>query len=830
MKKLTLLLVAVFVMLQTVSAREISVSEAKSVAERFSATNSHLKSGRNLPLNLAYVERAQDLNCVYVFTRGTNNGYVVVSGDDRTAPVLGYADNGTVDAENLPENVKWWLGEYARQIQYLNENGAEEVRTVKPYNFTTEVKPLLTSKWNQDAPYNNLCPELNGTRTVVGCAATAAAQIMYYHKHPKQGEGTMTYSWNAGGRNITEDFSKVTFDWDNMKDSYNASSTEAEKLAAAQLSYYVGVASQMNYNVSSAGGSGATTVATITGMFKHFGYDEGMEQLMRDVTPHAEWIKTLVAELDNQRPIFYSGATGEGAGHAFVFDGYNKDGYFHVNWGWGGMSDGYFLTEALDPMTHGIGGANAGFNYSQTATVGIKAKDNVEKYNPNLFITNSFTTGASAIDKGGKATFYINGHLVINCLVKTDFKLGIGVYNSADELVYSLFQSNNYTLDPGYGYNGLTLYNMTLPADIADGEYRLFPVSKFGTDPEIKKVRAAVNGKTYVGMKVEGSKINFSAPNAGTLAVETLAPEGKLINGAVASVNTVVANNSSDEYYDMLLAAIYNKADMKTVQTFAPVLTALSPGEKRDITFEAAVTAPAGDYGLALVNSQGIILESIDITVEAPAEVPALTLTKKSELLGSAGIDEATKLPLVNKNDLTYRAYLSNTGGYFSGYLHMRVWKAVKNGSMTSWNFVTEFKQMVSLDKNESVELTYNAVVSDLVPGEKYRCSLYNGNSEIKASYGRAMFIATDKGGSVESVEAAKIAVYPNAVAETLNVVAPVNVKSVEIFSLLGTKVADVRGESSELSIDVAHLLPSAYIVVVTAEDGSKMTQKIIKK
>ena len=830
MKKITLFIAAVVVLLQTVSAREISVNEAKSIAERFSATNGLLKSERNLPLNLAYVERTQGMNCVYVFSRGTENGYVVVSGDDRTAPVLGYADNGTVDAENMPENAKWWLGEYARQIQYLNENPAAGAYLVEPLEFTKEVKPLLKSRWDQDAPFNNMCPELNGIRTVVGCAATAAVQIMRFHEWPVKGEGSISYQWQTGRKTITEDFSKVTFDWANMKDFYTSANTEAENKAVAELSYYVGVGAQMNYNIAASGGSGATTVATIQGLYNYFGYDEGMEQLMRDVTGNREWTERLVYELDNNRPIFYAGATGDHAGHAFVFDGYNKDGYFHVNWGWGGMSDGYFLTTALDPMSHGIGGASAGFNFGQTATVGIKAKDSEIKFNPNLFTNGNFSTAARAVAKGGKANFQCEGQLIINALAKTVFKLGIAVYDEKNELVYSLFQTKDYSLNPGYAFNPMALYGMTLPADLAEGKYKIFPAAKFGSDPEVKVIKAPLNMKGYVGMEVTASDIKLTTPKDIVIDIESITPAGKIINGVLASFDVALANNSDGEFYDQLALAIYKPKNFEIAQVFTPVITSLSPGDRSNVHFEGVVTAEAGDYNLALINQEGRILSEIKISVEKGAAKPALTLTKKSELIGTAGIDDATKLPLVNKNDLTYRAFLTNTGGYFSGKIYMKVWEAVQKGSNTQWKQVAEYNQILTLDTDEYKEILFNVQVPNLEIGKKYRCSLYQESGEIKSSYGRAMFIATDQGGSVESVESAKIAVYPNPVMETLNVVAPENIKSVEIFSLLGTKVADVRGESPEQNIDVTNLLPSAYIVVVTAEDGSRLTQKIIKK
>ena len=316
----------------------------------------------------------------YVFNMGENQGFVVVSGNDRTSAILGYADEGSIVEGEMPEALQAWLDGYSAQMAWLeprfdadehgDADGAARVRRVA----RTAVAPLIQMRWDQDEPYNLYCPvKTDGTRTVTGCVATAMAQAMYYYQYPtSETEAIPGYS-TRNGLFTLDPLPATTFDWANMQHTYASSTelTDANK-AVAELMQYCGWALHMDYNTTSS----AYNVSVAEALKQFFGYSSDVRLLMRSSYSYLEWVDVLYNELQAGRPIVYGGQSA-GGGHSFICDGYEGDDYFHFNWGWGGSSDGYFRLSLLTPWEQGIGGSSTldGFNYSQDVIVGIHPGD-----------------------------------------------------------------------------------------------------------------------------------------------------------------------------------------------------------------------------------------------------------------------------------------------------------------------------------------------------------------------------------------------------------------------------------------------------------------------
>lgn len=396
MRKTIQLMMMAALMATSVQAAQVTSNQALDIARRFvQQGTARFNASAGNALKLAH--EARDVNGAtdyYVFNRGDQGGFIVVSGDDRVQPVWGYCDHGSFDYEKMPENVKWWFGEYQRQMQYLRDN--PQVKARKAITLNTVVAPLMTTKWNQCRPYNDMCPIaphsndpylVNGGRAYTGCVATATAQIMNYHKWPVKGTGTKTYDFDltyydtsAGAAatqpmTLTADFSQSTYQWDLMKDEYlymdknnygyfdenwhvyikvidenGDTITDPNGMygnAVAKLMSDVGIAVEMMYGYN---GSGAYSANVYYALRDYFGYlvGYGYRDQFED-----DWDETLRGELTQGRPVYISGAPDTGGGHAFVFDGFDSEGRFHVNWGWGGYYDGYFESLSLDP-----GGSN----------------------------------------------------------------------------------------------------------------------------------------------------------------------------------------------------------------------------------------------------------------------------------------------------------------------------------------------------------------------------------------------------------------------------------------------------------------------------------------
>ncbi len=371
MRKVLLLLAYVFAI--QVMAEKVSPQQALQAAQSF--LSQQTATGRRAASANAQLTMTEQVNGLYVFNVSGDNGFVIVSNDDRTDAVLGYADQGHFDADNMPDNMRAWLQEYANQIAWMQAHDVPVLNVQASRRAATPVKEeipqLLSTYWDQTEPYNNKCPEYqSGYTSATGCVATAMAQVMYYHKYPQTTTQQIpSYTWASKGTTLGP-LGITTFDWNNMKTSYSGSETSTQKTAIAKLMQYCGYSVEMNYGAS----SGASSSDVAPALINYFGYNSGTTQLVvRSLYAYSDWIDIIYHELANDRPVFYSGSS-DGGGHAFVVDGYAGEDYFHVNWGWSGTSNGYFKLSALDPAVQGTGGSSStdGYHYGQDAVIGIQ--------------------------------------------------------------------------------------------------------------------------------------------------------------------------------------------------------------------------------------------------------------------------------------------------------------------------------------------------------------------------------------------------------------------------------------------------------------------------
>ena len=309
----------------------------------------------------------------YVFDRGENEGYVIVSGDDQTIDVLGYCENGNFDYDQLPPQLQELLGEYARQIEAI-QAGAPVLKL--PANHP-KIEPFMSCKWSQGAPYNNLCPLDDGKRSVTGCVATAMAQILYYNREKSVTETQADipgYSTWTKGISVSGIAAGAPIDWDNMKDTYS-SSNDLQKQAVAQLMLYCGVSVKMDYTN---GSSGAQIYDVVDACKNYFGYGNSV-QYMNQFSSEDELDRLVYTELAAGRPVYLGGYTGNWEGHAFLTCGYENQRYY-INWGWGGQSDGfYYLTNLTPGDGQGIGGSDSGYSTGRSIIIGLEPENYGEK-------------------------------------------------------------------------------------------------------------------------------------------------------------------------------------------------------------------------------------------------------------------------------------------------------------------------------------------------------------------------------------------------------------------------------------------------------------------
>ncbi len=379
-KSLTAVLLLCFAATQAVVAKPITRQQARERASVFlkSVPGASLLLDAKGPRRLAPSANAVDP--YYVFDRGTGQGYVIVSGDDETAvDVLGYTDRGSFDYEVLPPNMREWLDNYANQIAAIQSRQAAPAKVA--IQTHPKVPQLMKSTWSQGYPYNQECPDyFTLGRSVTGCVATAMAQLLYYNREKSVTEtqaampayDTWTSHATYGRLHVEGIPAGSPIDWDNMKDNYG-SANELQKKAVADLMHYCGVAVKMDYTNAS---SGAQSYDAYQAFINYFGYGSQTRYVdYTQVSDDAAWDEMVYAEMAAGRPIYISGSNSE-AGHAFVADGYDGNLRYHINWGWGGQSDGYYYLTNLTPgQGQGIGGSSDGYNGYRQIIIGLEPEN-----------------------------------------------------------------------------------------------------------------------------------------------------------------------------------------------------------------------------------------------------------------------------------------------------------------------------------------------------------------------------------------------------------------------------------------------------------------------
>lgn len=406
MKRFTMIVALLLAVAMPMTAERVTPEIARKVASTF-LNNNGAKSAQ-----LTDLSKEAGFPNLYIFT--TESSFVVMAADDCAQPILGYSFENTFVADDMPDNMRWWLQQYSDEIQWGIENGirsdkstADEWKKLQEGKGSKDtpaviVGPLIATRWGQDAPYNNLCPynESAGKRAVTGCVATAMAQVMKYWNYPEQGVGSNTYT-PADHPEYGEqsaNFGETTYDWANMTNTYGSSSTQAQKDAVATLMYHCGVSVNMDYDYSQANtnhvGSGAPTAMVPESLKTYFKYSPSATYKYKDDFTNDQWIALLQSELDEHRPVLYAGRyeynvnnETKTGGHAFVCDGYRSDGKFHFNWGWDGSRDDYFAIGALNPGGGNTGSGHGTYNLNNGAAFWVEPISSLEA--PTVSVTAS---------------------------------------------------------------------------------------------------------------------------------------------------------------------------------------------------------------------------------------------------------------------------------------------------------------------------------------------------------------------------------------------------------------------------------------------------------
>ena len=547
----------------------------------------------------------------HIYNRSTG-GYIVVSGDDEIYPLLADVSRGSFAPSELAPAAQWLLESYDTQIRsFASATGEGNESLSDHYNKWTEIPRLMTTEWNQLYPYNKFCPVKNGRTCVTGCVATALAQVVrrigYY-----QGKGFRYQDlMDSDGNRVEFDYAATTFDFNNMFDVYPGSVTIESVDQVARLMLACGLAVGMNYDPS---GSAAPTENVASALVNHFGFDEQYTRLHdHNNYTQAQWENILHRQLELGRPVYYSGAGG-GGGHAFVIDGYRPTGLYHVNWGWGGMSDGYFRLTALNPDQIGTGGGNGCNHRGQQMVCAVPPGAD-----PGI-IYGEMSGSIMMVAEGVYALYYkAGGNNMMN--------VGIGAVivdaDGNDVAEATFWSSQNVTANSALRHDSYG-YDFTQHA-LSPGDYRIYPA--FRPEGGEYIITDVCNGRPhYVNLTVTAGG-EYLITNSPTIEfkpdihITDIVPGYDLREGFSGNVGFNVVNNGNIDYEGSFQLALLdeNGEELASEKTQRTVVAA---GVNTEVYCYVPVFTTgdslikAGTYRLRIADEEGNILSDGEFSIE----------------------------------------------------------------------------------------------------------------------------------------------------------------------------------------------------------------------
>lgn len=700
----------------SVNAKPIDRNTAEKRAKEFmgkrcgtSASLALLPSKRYVPG--ASVSTDED-RPYYVFNVGNKQGFVIIAGDDAAEPVLGYADKGEIDLSDIPANMAEWLKLNEIYVRNCAKKDAAKASQNEERGIITSIVPPLLGdiNWGQDYPFNQNCPTYtSGGQTkhyYTGCVVTAATQIMDYYKYPQQGTGSKSYVFN--GQTLTADFGNTVYNWDAMLPSYPESGATAEQISAvATLAAHFGIAVEMSYAQD---GSGAYTMLVPAALRDYFGYDAATTMRKRNYFSSDEWLKMIQTELDAGRPVYYGATSDSGSGgHAFVCDGYGSDGFVHINWGWYGRSNGYFLVNHLDPSSLGEGGGTGGYNTDQEIITGIRPSTGAPAdFERPLYgsVKLSYTDYG---DRFSLMTFISNYDVLpfdgqIAAVVTRDGEVLKALKTEGDATHIDGF-ANGKT-----GFYTLLMRDITKTAgtDVADGDCEVRLAFRETASAPWQIIRHEIGTAGCIKATVSGGKLTMypdEKPHPDVTVLTPVEPDGSVYAKGSAYFNLTLKNNAPDFNLSDVTVRFRSSADAGKFWDYEnPVKIYNGSTETVGLSVNFDESMPEGDYDIILFQKGYSEYPFAQLSAQ-PAHItvlPALTtpLLRQSEKIvwqtaaGSTDVVQGDNLYIVlgarnygTEGTVGVITWLEDVNNPERTYMFMKSNVTVKKGEATTVQF-----------------------------------------------------------------------------------------------------------------------------------------------
>lgn len=848
MKRLYLLSLLIMLFVSTSAlASPRTFSQAKAIAERKAAL-------LGIKIDKKAAAKAPSMNGgtttavspYYVFPFGENKGFAIVSGDDDMPEIVGYADHGTYDANNMPAAMAAFLNNYRATIEAMKQGNASAIKNIAEAKAlranntraTTAVSPLLGDiKWNQSEPYNNMCPKYDGTNlSATGCVATAMAQVMMYWKYPNELKADINeYKTYTHKLPVAGELKGQKYDWDNMLPTYtNNNYTQTQADAVAKLMLHCGKAVEMDY------GEESGAIVTPGRLAKYFGYDSDlMLNLMRTCFTLAEWTAIIDKELQAKRPILYSGITTNG-GHQFVCDGSDGNGLYHINWGWGGYQDGYFDITILNPGQGGIGAGKVtdGYNRNCNMIIGIQPDNGkvdepladvpsliIEYYNSDEFTSGIELTKATRNNTTEDFTIKINDcwdniySTNIECLCGYGISDGKGGFKLISETENILMNGTRFGTI-------LTINNRFSP----NGTYTIYAI--YSTD----------NGKTwkkcayyYMQPYVVKSTATTLSLVKTQLTAEITSKETQY-SGVEGTFELSITNNGDDEFIGLINAYTSSTTTCPDDAIAQPYMTI--PAHST-VTREIGITPTTvgdmyvwiedGESGEMLLNAKKFNVEQSTAPSFVLEKVETNATPDAYELENARHNNYIVKAPRVDDDKAEFTYYIKNNGGTASvkcwtiainaetnrGPYTERTIKFPGNGSVTTISYSYTPKQVGSNTMYGDIRLfnTENSErinITSKIPNITYY--LLNNGIEVGSYEMAAIYPLVYIAGKPNAISGVTDSASSYVIGGTSEItILTEKAERLPIFRIDGSKVCDVITEANTAKhVTVA---PGLYIV-----------------
>ena len=804
------------------SAKQLSQRQACSKAQQFVRNNSRLKNLSATDLQLAYTQAndADNTNSLYVFNNASN-GFVVVAADDCVDAILGYSDAGAFDPLNIPPGLQTMMNEYSKEIRYATDNNLTPSATYTTASRTS-IAPLLKTKWGQSTPFNNMCPENgNGGRCVTGCTATAMAQVMKHHNWPPKGTGSHSYNTPINGvsTEVSADFSTATYDWNNMLNVYGSGATETQCNAVAQLLFHCGAATDLGYGTT----SGAATLKVQKALANYFGYDKSVKFTLREFYSIEGWNNLIYNELANNRPVHMAGYN-QSAGHAFVCDGYDKDGYFHFNWGWCGLDDGYFKLSALNPTEQGIGGSEDGYSSGIEIVYNIKPD---EGGSPTIegAVYGNFLPDIYTVEAGAAPTikFALTGYFTANIYSTWNLiKLGLIAVNN-ETAAETYINSDIYTnILTGYYYslnNGMKVLSTDIRQSLGNGTYTVYPAVYDYSYKRINKAFVQYGRVPYLNLVVKDGALTFSVPEEivpTNLSLASLTFNTRFYKGNRYSVTASIKNSGRD-YCARVYPAIFD-TDGNLIGKGKPEVYEIATDQTTTHTLVSSMPSDitAGDYYFGMLDNSGNLI----------GEKQAITVKEDNGLYSlQVGIFTIKNAYAVDAANVQMTARVTCSGGYFNGALDAYIFRY---GGTSICNAKSD---VFDLTPGETKVINFNVPFPKGEVGITYQAGIFNYNHNRCEKLTTLKDFTVTANSGIDDVEAdGTLDIYPNPAVDEVTVKCSGSISQVLIYDLAGKQVAQSQAQAGDAcTINVSRLTPGVYVMKIATSNGWA-TKRLMKK